>query len=165
MITILSNHENQWKQEQKISRLDDEHERYKYDNYEDLDEPEKQMYAPKKSKYSSGGWKKRSFGVPIWSEEGKTLDKNLKLTWGAAFRDKDVRDWMSVGWEQWVIDNNFCSHWRKKKNVNRSAGENGSENDKLGGDEIQEMELILEGDDDFESCRAGVWEEIHENED
>ena len=55
MITILSNHENQWKQEQKIARLDDEDERYKYDNYEDLDEPEKRVYAPKKSKYSSGG--------------------------------------------------------------------------------------------------------------
>ena len=89
----------------------------------------------------------------------------MKLTWGAAFRDKDVRDWMSVGWEQWVMDNNFCIHWREKKNVNRSAGENGSENDKLGDDEIPEMELILEGDDDFESCRAGVCEEIHENED
>ena len=45
------------------------------------------------------GGKKRSFGVPIWSEEGKTLEKGLQLTWGAAFRDKDVRDWMSVGWE------------------------------------------------------------------
>ena len=48
-------YEDQWRQEQKISRLDDEHERYQYDNYKDLDEPEKQMYAPKKSKYSSGG--------------------------------------------------------------------------------------------------------------
>ena len=60
--------------------------------------------------------------------------------------------------------NNFCSHWRKKKNVNRSAGENGSEKDTLGGDEIPEMELILEGDDEFECCRAGVWEETHEND-
>ena len=48
------------------ARLEDEDEKFKYENYEELEEgPERSRYTPKKSKYSAGGGKKRSFGVPV----------------------------------------------------------------------------------------------------
>jgi len=78
MITILSNHEDQWKQEQMTARLEDEDEKFKYENYEELEEgPERNRSTPKKSKYSVGEGTKRTFGVPVWNEEGKTLEIQL----------------------------------------------------------------------------------------
>ena len=102
--------------------------------------------------------------MPVWNEEGKTLEKELTSIWGAAFRDKGVRDWMSVVWEKWVVDNKFCRHWRKKKNKG-STGMNGGEEDTLEEQNDLGIELILEGDDEFENCRAGVWKEVDEQHD
>ena len=51
---------------------------------------------------------KRAFGVPIWSEEGGKLEKELNSIWGAVFRDRDVRDRMSAVWEKRVVDQKFC---------------------------------------------------------
>ena len=80
-----------------IARREDEDERFKYENYKLLEEgPERNRYTPKKSKYSVGEGKKRTFGVLVWDEEGKSLEIQLNSIWGAVFRDTNVRDLMSV---------------------------------------------------------------------
>ena len=43
MITIVANHEDVWKQEEWIARLEDEEEKDKYECYEEIDDESKRM--------------------------------------------------------------------------------------------------------------------------
>ena len=72
--------------------------------------------------------------------------------WRDAFRKKDVRDWISQAWGKWVVDKKFCRHWKKRtvKEICEDDIEESDDNDETG------VELILEGDDGFESCMAGM---------
>jgi len=71
---------------------------------------------------------------------------------------------MSVVWEKWVVDNKFCRHWRKNKNKG-NKGVNGDEKDTLEEQDDLGIDLILEGGDEFENCRAWVWGEVNDQHD
>ena len=156
MISVLANHNDQWTRELWIKELEDDEERYKYKNFDDLEDgPDKFKYTPTKSKFSASRGKKREFGVAIWSDEGKIFERDLKLVWGNAFHDKDFRNWIGAAWEDWVIANKWCQYWRKKESKagpcrNIDAVDDEGEMD---------LELMLEGDDDFQICRPGVFED------
>ena len=160
MITIVANHEDVWNQEEWIARLEDEEEKEKYEYYKEIDdESERLKYTPKKSKFTVGRGGKRKFGVSLWNQEGKDLELSLLRVWRDAFRKKDVRDWISQAWEKWVVDKKFCRHWKKKtvKEICEDDIEESDDNDETG------VELILEGDDGFESCMAGMRGDNNDN--
>jgi len=60
-----------------IARLEDEDERFKYENYEELEEgAERSRYTPKKSKYSAGGGRKDHSVCRFGMRRGRHLRKS-----------------------------------------------------------------------------------------
>jgi len=152
-VSILANQEDPWAQEGKIERIPDKDERDKYKNYANLQSAaDRSKYAPKSTRFSNGKGVKREFGVSIWNEEGKKFCSTINEVWREAFRDKKVQSWISVAWEMWVIDNDFCRHWKNKKGNKRGGGHIDDEDEKDEEDEVG-IELLLEGDEGFDDCR------------
>ena len=163
MITILANHDAQWTQNEFIERMEDETEKAKYENYNDIIDPrEKSKYAPAKKRFTDGKGMKRKFGMGIWNDEGKTLQKELSVIWGQAFCNKLFRGWIGLAWEKWVIDNKFCRHWKLKKGSQNVEVDMDDEIEQ-GNDQVG-TELLLEGDEGFEMCRVGEWNRSDEED-
>ena len=163
MITILANHDAQWTQNEYVERMEDEEERAKYENYDGLlDTGDNSKYAPAKKRFTDGKGVTRKFGMGVWNDEGKMLQKELIVMWGQAFHNKVFRGWIGLSWEKWVIDNEFCRHWKRKKGSKNTEvdieDEDEQDNDQVG------FEMILEGDEDFNACRVGEWNRNDEEE-
>ncbi len=80
-ITMVKNHENSWERGIMISRLNDPIEEEKYENYQDIDDPqEREKYSPIAPMFSAGRGIKRQFGAVMWDDEGKAFYEKTKET-------------------------------------------------------------------------------------
>ena len=99
MITILANHDAQCTQNEYVERMEDEEERAKYENYNGLlDTGDNSKYAPAKKRFTDGKGVKRKFGMGVWNDEGKMLQKELIIMWGQAFHNQVFRGWIGLSW-------------------------------------------------------------------
>ena len=105
---------------------------------------------------------KRKFGMGVWNDEGKTLQKELSVIWGQAFCNKLFRGWIGLAWEKWVIDNKFCRHWKLKKG-SKHVGVDMEDEDEQDDNQVG-FEMLLEGDEGFNACRVGEWNRNDEEE-
>ena len=86
-----------WERDAVIQGLEDEVKRMKYKNYGDQSSDERDKYAPKVTRYTSGKRMKREFSVAVRSAEGDTLYNNTKAVWVAALKDKDTCKQIMMG--------------------------------------------------------------------
>ena len=109
----------------------------------------------KKPKYSAGVGVKRRFGDCIWSKSGEERFKQAEVMWRSTVNDERKWDWLLVGWEEYASKNGLFCHFKLRESL--SGQENiGSSNEEEGGGQ-EEVELVLEGDDDYEVGRDDEW--------
>ena len=77
------------------------------------------------------------------------MKQNSKI-WTEAFRNGAVCEWLCIGWNAWVIKNNFRNHWRKRKT--RKESMNDMDGNKEGVDSLNDgsVKFILPNDKDFD---------------
>ena len=139
-----------------MSMMEDKEEKAKYKNHKNLLCPQEWLkYAPKKPKYSAGVGVKRRFGDCIWSKSGEERFEQAKVMWRSTVDDERKWDWLLMGWEKYASKNGLFCHFKLRESL--SGQENiGSSNEEEGGGQ-EEVELVLEGDDDYEVGRDDKW--------
>ena len=153
-ITLIKNHERVWELDHLKSTLSED-ELEMYDNYKDLEDPEEiEKYSPKMPRFSAGTGVKRTFGSVMWNKEGVTFYEKTYKIWTEAFRNGAVWDWLCIGWNAWVIKNNFGNHWRKKKTRKDSTNDMDSNEDDVDPADNDPVEFLLPDDDDFDHNRG-----------
>ena len=155
-VTLVEDHQDKWHQDKLVSIMEDKEEKAKYKNHRNIQCPQERLkYAPKKPKYSAGVGVKRRFGDCIWSKSEHERFTQAEEMWRSTVRDKRKWDWLLEGWEKYASKNGLFCHFKLRESL--SDQENiGSSNEEEGGGQ-EEVELVLEGDDDYEVGRDDEW--------
>ena len=70
----------------------EEDERLKARDYKKLPQDEREKYAPKKTRYTSGEGTKREYGKSLVSNKGKKRFEEIKRNWRVAWEDEGIKE-------------------------------------------------------------------------
>ena len=105
----IENHLSTWEQEFMINDLTDAEERDKAKNWNELSGEEREKYAPKPTRYTSGLKEKKVLGKKQVSQEGIQRLEEIKRNWKEGMANEVVRETMEEGWVEWSRRNRCCA--------------------------------------------------------
>ena len=134
VVWTMENHFDQWKHKLWIETLDED-EMLKARDYKKLPQDERAMYAPKKTRYTSGEGTKREYGKSLVSDKGKKRFEEIKKNWRVAWEDEGIRTALTKEWKTVAAKYNRCQGYDMRSENAGVGGGGGEEGDGEGEEE------------------------------
>ena len=134
VVWTIENHLDKWRQILWIENLKDD-DKLKAKSYKTLPPGEREKYAPKKTRYTSGEGAKRQYGKSLVSDKGKRRYEEIKKHWKVAWEDKRIRTKLTEERKKVAAKNKMCSGYERSEDT--------------GGEEAGEAEGEEEGEGDL----------------
>ena len=115
-ITTLENHQSKWRQDEEVSRLECAVERGKYKTHKKLpNQVDREKYAPKERKYTTGKGQKLIFGETASSKDGQESFCRVREMYETILEEDEMWGWMHEGWEKYSAKQDLFCHYTRKE--------------------------------------------------